>query len=48
MEQNMNLQSITVDELVAPSNWSTEIQRTGLEGMRFERIGVDRTTRGDR
>lgn len=36
MEQNVNSQSITIDELVAPSNWHAKIHRIGLEGMRLE------------
>ena len=48
MTQNLNTRSVTIDKLVVPSSRPTEIQGLGLEGMRFERIGVDRTRRGDR
>jgi hypothetical protein len=48
MTKNVNTKSVTIDKLVVPSGRPTEIQGLGLEGMRFERIGVDRTRRGDR
>ena len=48
MKQHRNMKSITIDKLIAPSPQPTEIRGVGSEGMRVERAGVDRTTRGDR
>ena len=45
MEQNMNSQSITIDELVASSRWPTELQRTSFEGEGFEGALADRINR---
>ncbi|MGA7470822.1 MAG: hypothetical protein WBW25_08335 [Halobacteriota archaeon] len=48
MAQYQNTKSITIDKLIAPSPQPTEIRGVGSEGMRVERTGVNRTTRGDR
>ncbi len=48
MARYQNTKSITIDKLIAPSPQPTEIRGVGSEGMRVERTGVDRTTRGDR
>ena len=48
MTQNLTTKSVTIDKLVVPSRRPTQIQGLGLEGMRFERMGVDRTRRGGR
>jgi hypothetical protein len=48
LPQNLTTKSVTIDKLVVPSRRPTLIQGLGLDGMRFERIGVDRTRRGDR
>jgi hypothetical protein len=48
MVRYQNTKSITIDKLIAPSPQPTEIRGVGSEGMRVERTGVDRTTRGDR
>ncbi len=47
MIQNLNTQSVTIDKRAVPSRRPTLIQGLGLEGMHFERTGVDRTRRGD-
>ena len=41
----LNSQSITIDDLMAPSHWPTEIQRTRFEGMRFGGTQADRIRR---
>ena len=41
----LNSQSITIDELLAPSHWPTEIQRTCFEGMCFGSTRADRIRR---
>ncbi len=45
MEQNTNMQSITIDELVASSRQLTKIHVIGFEGMSFESSQVDRISR---
>ncbi|MGZ4883362.1 MAG: hypothetical protein ACXV2A_05645 [Halobacteriota archaeon] len=46
MSQNLNMQSVTIDERIPPSWRSTDVQGLGLEGVLFERISV-KTKRGD-
>jgi len=46
LPQNLTTKSVTIDKRAVPSRWPTEIQGLGLDGMRFERTGVDRTRRG--
>ncbi len=41
----LNSPSITIDELLAPSHWSTEIQRTYFEEMCFGSTRADRISR---
>lgn len=41
MAQDREMRSFTVGELFAPSGWPTEVQGTGLDGVRFEGIRVD-------
>jgi hypothetical protein len=46
MASNMNMQSVTIDDLVAPWRQPPEISGSGLEGQRIERLQIDRTRRG--
>ena len=48
MKRYLNWQSVTIDNIVAPSRRAIEVDGLGPEGMRFERIGPDKMRRGDR